>query len=48
MDLRVMAATTAAITLERLAPRGHRVAHILGAITLAAGVVLLARATTFY
>jgi predicted metal-binding membrane protein len=45
MDLRVMAATTAAITLERLAPRGPRVARILGAITLAAGLLLLARAT---
>jgi predicted metal-binding membrane protein len=42
MDLRVMAAITAAITLERLAPRGPRVARTLGAITLAAGLLLLA------
>ena len=45
MDLRVMAATTAAITLERLAPSRHRIPHLLGALTLAAGLLLLARAT---
>jgi predicted metal-binding membrane protein len=41
MDLRVMATVTAAITAERLAPAGHRVARSVGAIMLAAGVMLI-------
>jgi predicted metal-binding membrane protein len=44
MDLGAMALVTAAITLERLAPAGERVARAIGAATVAAGVLLLARA----
>jgi predicted metal-binding membrane protein len=44
MDLRAMTAVAVAITLERLAPRGQVVAHALGAVVVAAGVVLVARA----
>jgi predicted metal-binding membrane protein len=44
MDLRAMAAVTAAITLERLAPAGARAAHAIGAVVVACGLVLLARA----
>lgn len=44
MDLRVMAAAAAAITLERLAPNGERVARLIGAVVVAAAVALLARA----
>ncbi len=44
MDLRAMAGVTAAITLERLAPAGERVARAVGAIAVAAGLFLLARA----
>jgi predicted metal-binding membrane protein len=43
MDLRVMAIVTAAITAERLAPGGERVAHAIGAVVIAAGVLLLIR-----
>ena len=43
MDIRVMAMVTAAITAERLAPAGHRVARIVGAIMLAVGAVLIMR-----
>lgn len=46
MDLRVMAAVTAAITAERLAPAGQRVARTFGAVTIAAGILLVARAIT--
>jgi predicted metal-binding membrane protein len=42
MDLRVMAMVTAAITLERIAPSGERVARIIGAITIVAGLILFA------
>jgi predicted metal-binding membrane protein len=45
MDLRVMAVVTVAITAERLAPAGERVARTIGAVCAGAGVVLLARAT---
>ena len=45
MDLRAMAVVTAAITLERLAPAGERVARIIGAIVVAAGLLLIVRAT---
>jgi len=44
MDLRAMAAITAAITLERLAPAGERVARAIGAVVVGAGLVLIARA----
>jgi predicted metal-binding membrane protein len=42
MDLRAMAAVTAAITAERLAPAGIRVARVIGAVVVATGVVLIA------
>ena len=44
MDVRVMAAVTAAITAEHLAPAGVRVARINGGLGLAAGLLLIARA----
>jgi Predicted metal-binding integral membrane protein len=44
MDLRVMAAVTAAITLERLAPASARVARAIGAIVILAGLFLTALA----
>jgi len=44
MDLRAMAVVSAAITVERLAPAGERVARATGAVVAAAGLVLLARA----
>ena len=43
MDLRAMAIVTAAITAERLAPAGERVARAIGAIVVAAGLLLIAR-----
>jgi predicted metal-binding membrane protein len=47
MDLGVMAVVTAAITVERLAPAGERVARALGAVVVGAGVFLIARAAGF-
>jgi predicted metal-binding membrane protein len=44
MDLRVMAAMTAAITAERLLPAGERVARAIGAVVVGAGFFLTARA----
>jgi predicted metal-binding membrane protein len=44
MDLRVMAAITAAITAERLAPSGVRVGRAIGDVVVFAGLVLMARA----
>ncbi|MFM0209633.1 DUF2182 domain-containing protein [Paraburkholderia sediminicola] len=44
MDLRVMAAVTAAITVERLAPRGERMARVIGGGIAGAGVLLMVRA----
>ena len=44
MDLRAMAVVTAAITGERLAPAGERVARAIGALVVAAGLLLIARA----
>lgn len=44
MDLRVMAVVTAAITAERLAPGGERVARAIGVVIVGAGVLLIARA----
>jgi len=43
MDLRAMAVVAAAITVERLAPAGERVARATGAIAIAAGLLLIAR-----
>jgi predicted metal-binding membrane protein len=44
MDLRAMAVVTAAITLERLAPAGERVARAIGAVVVGTGLLLIARA----
>lgn len=44
MDLRAMAVVTAAVTLERLAPRGERIARIIGGIVIGIGLL---RAGTF-
>jgi len=44
MDLRAMAVVTAAITVERLAPAGERVARGIGAVVVGAGLFLIARA----
>jgi predicted metal-binding membrane protein len=44
MDLRAMAIATAAITLERLAPAGERMARAIGVVTIGAGSFLIARA----
>jgi predicted metal-binding membrane protein len=44
MDLRAMAVITAAITAERLAPAGERVARAVGAVAAGAGLFLIARA----
>jgi predicted metal-binding membrane protein len=43
MDLRVMAVVTAAITAERLAPAGERVARVTGGIVIVGGTLLIAR-----
>jgi predicted metal-binding membrane protein len=44
MDLRAMAVVTAAITVERLAPAGERVARATGVAAVGAGLFLIARA----
>ena len=44
MDLRAMAVVTAAITLERLAPAGQRVARAVGIVAFGTGLFLIARA----
>jgi predicted metal-binding membrane protein len=44
MDFRAMAVVTAAITAERLAPAGERVARAIGAVVVGAGFLLVARA----
>jgi predicted metal-binding membrane protein len=44
MDLRAMAVVGAAITLERLAPAGERLARAIGAVVVGAGLILIARA----
>ena len=44
MDLRAMAALTAAISAERLAPGGERVARFTGATLMGAAMLLIARA----
>lgn len=47
MDLRAMAAVGAAITAERLAPAGARVARAIGVVVVGAGLLLVARAVAF-
>jgi predicted metal-binding membrane protein len=44
MDLRAMALVTAAISLERLAPRGLRAARCIGGILVATGAFMIAHA----
>jgi predicted metal-binding membrane protein len=44
MDLRAMAVVTLAITVERLVPRGERLARGIGAVAISAGLFLIARA----
>ena len=43
MDLRAMALVAAAITLERVAPAGERLARLIGTIVMGAGSFLIAR-----
>jgi predicted metal-binding membrane protein len=43
MDLRAMAVVTAAITIERLAPAGERVARAIGTVAVGAGLFLIGR-----
>lgn len=42
-----MAVVTAAITVERLAPAGERVARAIGAVIVGGGVLLIAPAAAF-
>ena len=44
MDLRAMALVTVAITAERLAPAGERVARVIGGLLIGGGLFLIARA----
>jgi predicted metal-binding membrane protein len=44
MDLRAMAVVTAAMTVERLAPGGERIARAIGTVAVGAGLFLIARA----
>ena len=44
MDLRAMVAVAVAITAERLAPAGQRIAWAVGAVSIATGVYLMGRA----
>ena len=44
MDLGVMTLLTAAITAERLAPNGQRVARAIGIVVVGVGLLLIARA----
>jgi hypothetical protein len=44
MDARMMVVITAAITAERVAPSGVRVARLTGALALIAGLVMCVRA----
>jgi predicted metal-binding membrane protein len=44
MDLRVMALVSAAISAERLAPNGERVARTIGIVVVGVGLLLIARA----
>ena len=44
MDLRAMAVVAAAITIERLAPAGPRVAQAIGVVLIGTGLLVIARA----
>ena len=44
MDLRAMLVVAAAITVERLAPGGERVARAIGVVVVGAGLLLIAQA----
>lgn len=44
MNLQAMAVVGAAVTIERLAPAGERTARAIGAVALAAGMLMVARA----
>src|SRR5438270_215349 len=44
MELRAMAGVAVAVTVERLAPAGERVARAIGAVVVGAGLTLIARA----
>jgi predicted metal-binding membrane protein len=44
MDLWAMTVVTAAITVERLAPAGERVARAIGVVVVGAGLLLIVRA----
>jgi len=44
MDLRAMAIVAGAITVERVTPSGPRIARVTGAVAVAAGLILIARA----
>jgi len=44
MDLRAMAVVAAAVTVERLAPAGERVARAIGAVVVGVGLFLIAQA----
>jgi predicted metal-binding membrane protein len=44
MDLRAMVLVAGAITVERLAPAGERVARAIGVLIVGAGLFLIARA----
>ena len=44
MDIGAMAVVAAAVTAERLAPGGERVARLIGAVVVGAGLLLIARA----
>ncbi|HKN58844.1 MAG TPA: DUF2182 domain-containing protein [Gemmatimonadaceae bacterium] len=44
MNLRAMTVVAAAITVERLAPAGERVARVTGTVVVGAGLFLIARA----
>ena len=46
MDARAMAVVGAAITADRLAPAGARVARATGVLFVGAGLVLIARAAS--
>ncbi len=46
MDLRAMVVVAVAITVERLAPAGERVARATGAVALGAGLFLIVRAAS--
>lgn len=47
MDLRTMAIVTAAITIERLVPAGERMAQLMGALIIIAGIFLITQAILF-